>query len=258
MASLSHPPFEPAPPGFGEYLVFVDESGDHELSKISPQFPVFVLLFCILRKDDYVNQVCPSLQRFKFEFWGHDEVVLHEHEIRKPHGHFLFLLNKTIRDRFMAGLNEQMQKLPATVIAVVIDKPAYVARYQKPISPYDYAMETGLERVFRHMEGMNQDGKQIPVIVEQRGRREDNELELAFRRVCDGSNALRKTLPFDLVMIPKASNSTGLQLTDLMARPVGIHHLRPHQPNHAFEIIETKFRRSPAGKIDGWGLKLLP
>ena len=258
MSFNQHTPFEPPPPGFGDYLVFVDESGDHELSKIDPQYPVFVLLFCIIHKEDYVNQVCPSLQRFKFEFWGHDEVVLHEHEIRKPHGHFLFLLQKALRERFLAGLSGQMGKLPATIIAVVIDKPAYVARYHKPASPYDYAMETGLERVFRHMEGVDQAEKLTPVIVECRGRREDDELELAFRRVCDGTNALRKALPFELVMIPKSSNSTGLQLTDLMARPVGIRHLRPNQPNRAFEVIETKFRRSPTGKIEGWGLKLLP
>jgi len=69
---------------FSDYLVFVDESGDHNLIHIDPQFPVFVLLFAVIHKDAYVNQVCPDLQRFKFEFWGHDEVVLHEHEIRKP------------------------------------------------------------------------------------------------------------------------------------------------------------------------------
>jgi len=59
-------------------------------------------------------------------------------------------------------------------------------------------------------------------------------------------------------MVSKASNSAGLQFADLMARPVGLHHLRPDQPNSAFEIIEAKLRRSHAGKIDGWGLKRLP
>ncbi|MEK0448230.1 MAG: hypothetical protein RL088_498 [Verrucomicrobiota bacterium] len=258
MSSVQPSSFDPAPQNFGEYLVFVDESGDHELSKIDPQYPVFVLLFCIIRKSDYVEQVCPNLQRFKFEFWGHDEVVLHEHEIRKPHGDFLFLLQKAVRERFLAGLGAQMEKLPATVVAVLIDKPAFVSRYHHPVSPYDYAMETGLERVFRYMEDKQQGSKLTPIIVERRGRREDNELELAFRRVCDGTNALRKPLPFQLVMIPKTSNSPGLQLTDLMARPVGIHHLRPGQPNRAYDVIETKFRRSPDGRIDGWGLKRLP
>jgi len=95
-------------PSFSDYLVFVDESGDHNLTQIDPQFPVFVLLFAILRKDDYVNRVCPNLQRFKFDFWGHDEVVLHEHEIRKPFADFLFLLQRPLRKRFLAGLTAQM------------------------------------------------------------------------------------------------------------------------------------------------------
>ena len=246
------------PIAFSDYLVFVDESGDHNLVNIDPQFPVFVLLFAIIHKDDYVNRVCPGLQRFKFGFWGHDEVVLHEHEIRKPFGDFLFLIKKPVRERFLAGLTAQMEVLPATVVAVVIDKSDYVARYHQPVSPYDYALETGLERVFRHMEGLGQAASTTSIIVEKRGKREDAELELAFRRVCDGANALHRPMSFQLVMIPKSSNSAGLQLTDLMARPVALHHLRPEQPNRAFEIIRTKLRHGPSGQTDGWGLKRLP
>lgn len=242
---------------FSDYLVFVDESGDHNLAQIDPQFPVFVLLFAIIRKADYVERICPSLQKFKFEFWGHDEVVLHEHEIRKPRGDFLFLMQRPIRERFLAALSAQMIALPATVVAVVIDKPAFLAGYRHPVNPYDYALETGLERVFRHLTSVDQTGT-TAIVVEKRGKREDAELELAFRRVCDGNNATGKSFPFQLVMVPKASNSAGLQLTDLMARPVALHHLRPDQPNQAYDIIKTKFRRSPDGTIEGWGLKRLP
>lgn len=243
---------------FSDYLVFVDESGDHDLGKIDPQYPVFVLLFCIIHKREYVSKVCPGLQQLKFEFWGHDEVVLHEHEIRKPFGDFLFLLRRPLRERFLSALSQQMTDLPATVIAVVIDKPALRARYHDPVGPYDYAMETGLERVHRFLEERGQQARETAIIVERRGRREDAELELAFRRVCDGANALRSVLPFQLVMVAKAANSAGLQLADLMARPVGLRHLRPEQPNRAYEIIEGKMRRSPAGKVEGWGLKKLP
>lgn len=247
-----------APSAFSDYLVFVDESGDHNLTQIDPQFPVFVLLFAILRKEDYVRHVCPGLQKFKFEFWGHDEVVLHEHEIRKPFGNFLFLLQQSLRERFLSGLANQMSALPATVIAVIIDKIKFGSRYQKPVSPYDYALETGLERVFRHLDALGQTAAPTAIIVEKRGRREDAELELAFRRVCDGNNALRKGFPFNLVMVPKSANSAGLQLTDLMARPVALNYFRPNQTNRAYEVIQTKFRRSPTGKIEGWGLKILP
>lgn len=243
---------------FGDYLVFVDESGDHNLSRIDPQFPVFVLLFAIFRKDDYVREVCPKLQQFKLEFWGHEEVVLHEHDIRKPHGSFLFLHWQPVRERFLTALARQIEELPVTTIAVIIDKPAFAKRYHDPVSPYDYAMETGLERVFRHLESLGQASASTPIIVETRGRREDAELELAFRRVCDGNNALQKPFPFDLVMVSKLANSAGLQLTDLMARPIAINHFRPGKPNRAFDIIATKFRRSPSGTIEGWGIKLIP
>ncbi len=248
----------PASSQFGDYLIFVDESGDHNLVRIDPQFPVFVLLFAIIPKSEYIEQVCPRLQRFKFEFWSHDEVVLHEHEIRKPFGEFLFLLQEPLRERFLARLTEEMEALAATVIAVVIDKIAFNRRYHEPVSPYDYALQTGLERVYRHLEGLGQTDRNTAIIVEKRGRREDAELELAFRRVRDGDNVLRKPMRFDLVMVAKSSNSAGLQLTDLMARPVALNHLRPTQPNRAFDIIKTKFRRSPEGKIEGWGLKVLP
>ena len=117
------------------------------------------------------------------------------------------------------------------------------------------AMETGLELVFRFLESNGQAAKTNTVVVECRGRKEDAALELAFRRVCDGANRLGRSLPLNLVMVSKAANSAGLQYADLMARPVGLHHMRPEQPNRAFDIVATKLRRSPAGKTEGWGLE---
>ncbi|RXK54974.1 DUF3800 domain-containing protein [Oleiharenicola lentus] len=242
----------------GDYIVYVDESGDHGLERVSPDYPVFVLLFAIFRKADYLEKVCPAVQRFKFETWGHDEVVLHEHELRKPKGDFLFLHSQPARERFNAKLTGIMQELPVTVVAVVIDKPAFVAKYSEPVGPYSYALEAGLERVFRHLDGLGQGSRETPVILECRGRKEDAELELAFRRVCDGENVLRKKLLFRHYMIPKAANSTGLQMADLMARPVGLKHFRPAQPNRAYDIIHQKLRASPAGRVEGWGLKIIP
>ena len=62
----------------------------------------------------------------------------------------------------------------------------------------------------------------------------------------------------DIVFADKQVNSTGLQIADLIARPIGLKTLRPDQPNRAYEIIEGKFRRSASGKVDGWGLKVFP
>jgi hypothetical protein len=55
---------------FSDYVVYVDESGDHSLQSIDPDFPVFSLAFCIFKKPDFVETVVPVVQRLKFDFWG--------------------------------------------------------------------------------------------------------------------------------------------------------------------------------------------
>lgn len=47
-------------------------------------------------------------------------------------------------------------------------------------------------------------------------------------------------------------------VVDLIARPIGRKILKPDQPNRAYDIIETKFRRDPKGNVKGWGLKVFP
>jgi hypothetical protein len=36
------------------YIVYVDESGDHSLESINPRYPLFVLAFCVFQKDHYI------------------------------------------------------------------------------------------------------------------------------------------------------------------------------------------------------------
>ena len=47
--------------GFSDYIVFVDESGDHSLTSIDPEFPVFALSFCVISKVDYIALVVPAV-----------------------------------------------------------------------------------------------------------------------------------------------------------------------------------------------------
>ena len=54
----------------GEFIVFVDESGDHSLENVSDEYPIFVLALCVFRKESSIQEVCPALQRFKLNFWG--------------------------------------------------------------------------------------------------------------------------------------------------------------------------------------------
>lgn len=243
---------------FSDFVIYVDESGDHGLTNISPEYPIFVLIFCIFKKQEYVEKIVPSLAKLKMKFWGHNEIVLHEHEIRKPRDKFTILLNKNIRDEFHKDVSNLVEKTPFTIIASVIDKSKLSRRYSKPENPYEISLGFGLERVYRHLQDAGQADKITPIVVETRGKREDKELELCFRRICDGKNYLSSELPFDLVMVDKKANSTGLQIADLAARPIGIKTLRPYQSNRAYDIIENKIRRSSQGYVRGWGLKIFP
>lgn len=245
-------------PRFGDYIVYVDESGDHSMVEINPQFPRFVLAFCIFPIDEYVNTVVPMVERLKFEFFGHDMVVLHEREIRKASPPFDFLRDPTIRSAFMPRLDELMSVPKFGIVASVIRKNEFKQRVGGDVSPYNVALEFGLERVFLQLQQRNQVGRKTFVVFEGRGKNEDQALELEFRRIMDRTKmrGMPQTLEFHCVS--KQTNSSGLQVADLVARPIGIHDLRPEQANHAWSILEPKLVRSKGGEVNGYGLKVYP
>jgi hypothetical protein len=240
------------------HIVFVDESGDHGLHTIDPQYPVFVLAFCIFNKSHYADVVLPTITRFKFRHFGHDQVILHERDIRKDVGDFAMLREPSRKAAFMDELTDLVASLDMTVIASVIRKDHLVDRYHWPSNPYEIGLEFGLERTHLWLRGHLGAGLPTPVIIEQRGQREDDQLELEFRRVCDRRNFTGAVLNLQSRFVAKSANVPGLQVADLVARPIGRHILNPEQPNRAYEVVEQKFRRSPGGKLMGWGLKVFP
>lgn len=244
--------------GFSDYLVFVDESGDHGLDAIDPGYPMFVLAFCVLRKEEYIAMLTPAFQRFKMKHFGHDDVILHERDIRKDQGAFAFLKSKEKKQAFIDELTAIVTATPFTLICSVIRKDHLRAKYVAPDNPYHIALGFGLERVFYYLRDKGAVVGRTHVMVEKRGKREDAELELEFRRVCDGGNYPQAQLPFEIAFVDKKSNSAGLQVADLVARPVGMSILRPDQNNRAFDAIRLKFYVNGAGKHSGWGLKCFP
>lgn len=242
----------------GDYIVYVDESGDHNLVDFDPQYPRFVLAFCIVKIDHYVDHVVPFVQRLKFEFFGHDMVVLHEREIRQRAQPFDILMKEEVRAKFLARLDELIRMSRIGIVAAVIRKPEFRERRGSQLNPYDVALEFGLERVFLQLQARGQVGRKTFVVFEGRGRVEDKELELAFRRILDTTTMRGMAQTLDFMCVDKKTNSSGLQIADLVARPIGIHDLRPRQPNHAWDIIEPKLVKAPDGRVRGYGLKTYP
>ncbi|MFZ9034609.1 MAG: DUF3800 domain-containing protein [Francisellaceae bacterium] len=243
---------------YSDYIVYVDESGDHSLQSIDDQYPIFVLSFCLFHKKNYTNKVAPMLQAFKFKHFGHDYVILHEHEIRKETGLFSFK-NKADKYNFIEELGGIIEKSDFTIISCIIDKKKFKNKYQLPQNPYHIALKFCLERLFYFLRNKKQEVKITHIIVENRGKKEDKELELEFRRICDGDSLHHIKLPFYVIFADKKSNSTGLQLADLTARPIGLNFLRPQQNNKVFEILKEKLYCKSGGKdYLGYGIKIFP
>lgn len=246
-------------PSFDDYIVYVDESGDHSLSDTDPQFPVFTLAFCLFEKQRYARECAPTLIELKFAHLGHDQHVLHEHELRKQTPPFDFLRDAARRDPFFRDLNALIEAAPMTLIASVIRKDRYQEAYAVHDNPYHLALDFGLERLHKHLHhGLGCRGGSLHVVFEKRGRKEDTALRVAFEEACARGSFSAHPYPFRCFLSDKRSNSTGLQIADLVARPISLHVIRPDQPNRAWDILQPKLRRSPSGKVEGWGLKVFP
>ena len=141
----------------------------------------------------------------------------------------------------MDDLNTLLRASRMSIVACAIDKQRLRDEDLFPDNPYSIALRICLERTQMLLESREDAGRLTHFLFERRGDKEDNELELEFRRITDGYNRFGRRLDhFDIRMVHKRVNSSGLQIADLTARPIGLHILRPNQPNRAFEIIRTK------------------
>ena len=244
------------------FIVYVDESGDHGMQNVDPNYPIFVLAFCVFYKRHYSEKVVPALEKFKFNNFGHDIVILHEREIRKELGLFKFS-NEKEKLTFLDELTGIIDNSNFILISCVVDKNKLGGRAADLDNPYHLALGFCLETLHEFLIEKNQDGKKTHVVFECRGKKEDKDLELEFRRVCDSANRLGLQLPFEIIFADKRANSSGLQLADLVARPVGMSVLRPEQKNRAFDVLTRKFfceggRQNVGQDYENWGLKLFP
>ncbi len=240
---------------FSDYIVYADEAGDHDLEKIDPDFPVFSLALCIIKKEDYINQIVPSIQRLKFDYWGHDKIVLHEREIRKQEGEFAFLrTDAELRQNFLSRINSIMQDSPYWVVSSVIRKAFLKEKYANPFNPYHLALKVCMEKLLSILQQEKQTGKKITCVFEQRGKKEDEQLELEFYRIVNNQAQWGyqfkdfSVMQFEIKFAGKNHNSTGLQLADLLARPIALKTLRPDQANRAYDIIKEKYNNGYVNK----------
>lgn len=243
------------------YIMFLDESGDHNLEKIDKSYPIFCLAGCIV-EFDYYNQIFEKeVDALKIKHAKTRNIILRSYDIRKQAGQFSFLVDKKKREIFYTNVDHLVGSLHFVVIASVINKLKLKERYSKPVSPYDLCFQFIMERFCMFLGEKKDVG-----IMRMESRETHNDRVLAndyeiFRN--KGNNIfspkeVQKKL-VDLSFNQKSQNIAGHQVADLVAYPIGSYVLRPQRENLAFRIIEKKLhKKHGTNSYLNCGLKIFP
>ncbi len=241
-------------------ILFLDESGDHNLTLVDPQYPLFVLGGVIVDKDYAEGPMTEAVQAFKRRLFGRDDIILHTADITRNRNGFEAMKTPAFRERFYAELNELMRSLDYKIVACAIRKDEHIACYGvAALDPYLLSLDLLVERFAFDVGNVSGGGL---IVAERRDPTLDHELELAWLNLkiqgtrYQQAKDIEKRI-FAMNLRAKSENIVGLQLADLVVTPIGRHVLgKPDKED--FEIVHSKLRRSRAGVVEGYGLVVLP
>src|SRR3989344_8795108 len=146
------------------YDFFMDATGDHGLSFVDENFPIFLLAGCLFESAEY-EEIIQKINIFKQEFFNTTEVILHSRDIRKCDGAFQILFDLELKKKFYERLNAIISGANFTIIAVAIDKKKHVEKYGKGArNPYTLCLSYMLERLIFCTDTNN--GNKVSITIE--------------------------------------------------------------------------------------------
>jgi hypothetical protein len=242
------------------YYLFIDESGDHGLTTLNPDFPVFLLCGVLLAEPDYFA-IRDEFNRIKGDFWKNKQVIFHSRDIRKCEKEFQILFDMELKAAFYQQLNACIENGNYTVIASAIQKDNYIKKFGRLSNDvYELALSFMIERSVFYLDDINLPGKNLQIVIEKRGKKEDKKLDEHFQRLVSRGtgyvDAQRlRDINLNIHFRNKKENINGLQLADLVAYPTARYVIDPKRANPAFDIVAPKIY-SKNGKR--YGLKIFP
>jgi hypothetical protein len=241
-------------------LLFIDESGDHNLSVIDPQYPMFLLGGVIVDASYAEGALQTAISEFKSELFGRTDLILHTADIVRNRNGFEALKDASFRDHFRHRLNKLIRSLEFCVVACAIRKDEHLSRYGvAALDPYLLSLDLLVERFCLDIGNTSNGGL---IVAEKRNPTLDRELDLAWLNLkIQGTRYLQAREIEDRIvglnLRAKKENIAGLQLADLVLTPIG-RHLLGKPDKEDWKIVESKFRRSRSGEVGGHGLVVLP
>ena len=220
----------------------LDESGDDNLEKIDPAYPVFVVGDVIL-EDDYIPTAEEVIREFKQALFGRDDFVLHTAEIMQSRGVFSRLRQPGFRQEFYEQLNDLVRSLEFSVIACAVRKDHYAPGSQTlDRDLYRLALRS-LTNQFCEIIGDHRNGGRIR--AERRRPDVDQAVERSWEELClDGtattSAATIRRRIASLTLHTKLDRLVVLELADLVVTPIG-RHISGRSDQADWHIVQEKF-----------------
>jgi hypothetical protein len=186
--------------------------------------------------------------------------VQHTADITRNRNGFEGLRDPAARSQFYAEANRLIAGLDLSVVACAILKEEHLARHG-PLAIDPYMLSLGV-LVERFCFTIARDEPPGAIVVGRRGRQLHRELLVAWqslrlngtRYVSPGTIARRIA---SLELRGKCAQAAGLQPADLVVSPTA-RAVIGRDAKDDYAIIRSKMRRSPAGRVEGAGLVVLP
>lgn len=242
-----------------KYYLFIDESGDHGLVNLDANFPVFLLCGVLLSQNNY-TQLRKDINSLKNKLWDNKSVILHSRDIRKCEKEFQILFDLELKSAFYKQLNSIISESSYRVLASAINKTNYIKKYGKLSNDvYELSLSFLIERSIFSLDEIVAD-KQLEIVIEKRGKKEDKQLAEHFQRLLSRGTGYvsaerLKEVQIKITFKDKKENINGLQLADLIAYPFARYVIDPKRANPAFDIFKNKIY-SKNNKM--YGLKIFP
>ncbi|MCX4294700.1 MAG: IS3 family transposase [Prevotella sp.] len=229
----------------------MDECGDHNHAKYDPGFPVFTLCGILVSRQN-LNALNKAFEDLKEDIFGTKDVVIHSVDIRKWRGPFSILADESARVRFFEGIERILSRHEAYVIVSCTILKEQLNKFcvrGEEDDVYGLSLSYLIERSIFYVDNNDNEGSpEISVVVERRGKKEDNKLLDYFNGLRNRgtkwveADRLRSRVR-DFGFKNKKDNIIGLQIADLIAYPVTIHLLHPERNNPFYEAVKHNIIR---------------
>lgn len=247
--------------------LFIDETGDHSLSKIDDSYPIFVLSGVIVDQAHHDGELADRLNAFKMKHFETTDIVLHSKEMTHPQSAksqiYMKFMDADFRRKFYKDFEHLLGRLDVSLVACVIMKNKHFTKYGlEAKDPYLLSFDNLVNRLVFDLNG-DQKGN---IVAESRNSVLDNQLEIAYLTArVEGTNKVQAAeiklkLESSISFKQKSDNVAGLQIADMVASPIARHFLgKPERVGHqlSYESVFGKVR-SIKGRWENVGITIFP